>query len=191
MSGEMAKNPLLGLYDACCIACAALDSQTVFDAPENQLAVKQYRRRDRSGIKAQTQRTYKLDEQIVARKRHKAEGQTEDSPNEWYLKAVSKHGRKDSRCDAKPSYGLERPTWYSNVSCFMPDAVLMQNGKRHMLRGQQSQGRRHTIHVRGHAAGCRPRIRIGLHNHISEHRTGLFVRKEKRRFLSHLPPDGA
>ena len=40
--------------DVYCIACSALDAQTVFDAPREPYAVKQYRRHDRARIKVRT-----------------------------------------------------------------------------------------------------------------------------------------
>ena len=131
--------------DAYCIASAAIPDQTVLAVPDTPFEVKQYRRHDRAGIKAQTQRTYKLDNRVVARNRRKAEGQTADSLSEWYQKAVSKYGRKTAnvmRSRLKVSKSRRR---YNNLKRMMPGTVLMHGGKRHILKGQQNNGRRYTF----------------------------------------------
>lgn len=131
--------------DAYCVACAALDTQTVFDAPKKSFPMKQYRRHDRTKIKAQTQRTYKLDGKIVARNRRKAEGQKEDSLREWYAREVAEHGRKAANAMRSRLTVSESSRRYSNPERIMPGAVFMHNGKRRVLRAQQNQGRRYIF----------------------------------------------
>ena len=131
--------------DAYCIACAALAAQRITGAPKNPFAVKQYRRHDRANIKAQTQRVYRLDGRIVARNRHKAAGQTEDSLAEWHAKAVQKHGRREAdrmRSRLTVSKSSRR---YNNRSRILPGAVFLHQGKRCILKGQQNRGKRYTF----------------------------------------------
>ena len=134
--------------DAYCIACSFLSGQTVFDAPKEPYDVKQYRRHDRARIKARTNRNYKLNGKIVARNRHKAMAQKEDSLTEWYNKNVAKHGRRKANAMRSQLTATKSRTRYNDLKRNLPGSVFLHNGRRRVLKGQQSQGRKYTFEDR-------------------------------------------
>ncbi|MBQ6855919.1 MAG: hypothetical protein IJO13_02315, partial [Lachnospiraceae bacterium] len=90
--------------------------------------------------KAQTERTYKLDGQIVARNRRKRMDQKEDSLHEWFLKTKEQHGletAKKLQSELAVQKSIRR---YNRTDRLMPGAVFTRNRKRHVMSGQLSGG---------------------------------------------------
>ncbi|MBD5559970.1 MAG: hypothetical protein HDQ87_06380 [Clostridia bacterium] len=131
--------------DAYCIACSALSAQAVFDAPAEPYSVKQYRRHDRARIQAQTNRVYKLDGKAVAWNRHKAMAQDDDSLAEWHEKNVQKYGRRKANSMRSRLLFTKSRRRYNNLNRNLPGSIFLHDGKRRVLRGQQSGGKKYTF----------------------------------------------
>ena len=110
--------------DAYCIACSALDAQTVFDAPREPYAVRQYRRHDRARIKARTNRSYKLSGKIVALNRHKEVAQEKDSLEDWYSTNAAKYGRRKVNAMRSRLTATKSRTRYNNLKRSLPGSVF-------------------------------------------------------------------
>lgn len=94
--------------------------------------IRQYRRHDRAGIKAQTERSYYLEGKKVCCNRHKRFEQKTDSLEEFR----EKHSEQDvSRLTVKPS--VRR---YNDRNRIMPGAIFCFNGERHVLSGTLTNG---------------------------------------------------
>lgn len=94
--------------------------------------IRQYRRHDRAGIKAQTERSYYLEGKKVCCNRHKRFEQKTDSLEEFR----ENHSEQDvSRLTVKPS--VRR---YNDRNRIMPGAIFCFNGERHVLSGTLTNG---------------------------------------------------
>lgn len=92
---QKTKENQLHEVDAWCIGILARNS-----APdrlpdfEQTHYIRQFRRQDRSLIRCQTERTYKLDGKTVAKNRKKRTDQKDDSLEDWYNKQIALHGKR-------------------------------------------------------------------------------------------------
>ena len=136
------KKNQLHEVDAWCIGFLSLNQipERIPDFTEVHL-IRQFRRQDRSLIKAQTERTYKLDGKTVAKNRKKRTGQETDSLEDWYNKQMKSYGKQKadrmrSRLTAEKS--LRR---YNDPSRVLPGTVFLYEGKRYVLSGQLTGGK--------------------------------------------------
>ena len=124
--------------DALCIASIGSDI-----APDRRLPrtfeIVQFRRHDRSLIKSQRERTYRLDGRIVCRNRHKRFEQKGDSLEEFR----QKYPDQVSQLTVTKSM-----RYYNNPDRLMPGAVFLFEGERYVLQGQKTRGRYYR------AVGC-------------------------------------
>ena len=126
--------------DAYCIACSILERQDRI-CLRNCYEIQQFRRHDRAKVKAQTERTYKLDGQTVAKNRRKRMDQKEDSLHEWFLKIKKQCGLETAR---KLQSGLtvqKSIRRYNRTDRLMPGTVFTRNGKRYVMSGQRTNGK--------------------------------------------------
>ena len=136
------KKNQLHEVDAWCIGFLSLNQipERIPDFTEVHL-IRQFRRQDWSLIKAQTERTYKLDGKTVAKNRKKRTGQETDSLEDWYNKQMKSYGKQKadrmrSRLTAEKS--LRR---YNDPSRVLPGTVFLYEGKRYVLSGQLTGGK--------------------------------------------------
>ena len=130
--------------DALCIA--SLAAGITPNKPEVQtFKVKQFRRHDRAKIKAQVERTYKLDGKTVAKNRKPRFKQEGPALSQWYEEQVELFGKKEadrmlSRLKVKKSYRR-----YNNLERIMPGALIRHNDRIGVLKGQQSNGKEYRM----------------------------------------------
>lgn len=135
------KKDQLHEVDAWCIGILSLRQ-----IPENIPAftevhlVRQFRRQDRSLIKAQTERVYKLDGKTVAKNRKKRTGQKTDSLKDWYQKQVEMYGKQKADCMRSQLKVTKSRRRYNNPDRMMPGAVFLYKGVRYVMRGQHCKG---------------------------------------------------
>ena len=127
--------------DAYCIAIATIDSSVIPKVVTTMGAVsahyhviRQFRRHDRARVHYQKQRTYRdASGKIVAKNRHKATGQQDDSLWEYREKFGDAAVSRLSCVPSKRSY--------KDPSRVLPGAVFVSDdGSRHVLSGQSSGG---------------------------------------------------
>ena len=100
----------------------------------------QFRRQDRSIINAQTSRRYYHEGKKIAKNRKKAEGQREDSLQEWRKRQVERYGEEQTRkmiSQLKVKKSIRR---YNRLNRLMPGAVFYYQGVRYVMRGQHCEG---------------------------------------------------
>lgn len=100
----------------------------------------QFRRQDRSRIKAQTSRAYYHEGKKIAKNRKKAEGQRDDSLQEWRKRQVERYGKEQTRKMISQLEVKESIRRYNRLDRLMPGAVFYYQGVRYVMRGQHSNG---------------------------------------------------
>ena len=127
--------------DAWCIGALSLKQipEEVPDFKEVHF-IRQFRRQDRSLIKAQTERVYKLDGKTVAKNRKKRTGQETDSLEDWYQKQVEMYGKQKADCMRSQLKGTKSRRRYNNPDRMMPGAVFLYKGVRYVMSGQHCKG---------------------------------------------------
>ena len=135
------KEEQLHEVDAWCIAVLALQ-HVPEKAPEfdHVHEILQFRRQDRSRIKAQTSRAYYHEGKKIAKNRKKAEGQREDSLQEWRKRQVERYGKEQTRKMISQLEVKESIRRYNRLDRLMPGAVFYYQGVRYVMRGQHSNG---------------------------------------------------
>lgn len=103
--------------------------------------IRQFRRQDRSLIRCQTERTYKLDGKTVAKNRKKRMEQKDDSLEDWYNKQIVLHGKKKAECMLSRLTVKKSKRHYNDLTRTLPGAVFIYNGKRYVLGGRLSNGK--------------------------------------------------
>jgi hypothetical protein len=128
--------------DAYCIAASIVKDNPDFylDVPTTCFELKQYRRHDRSIIQSQRERTYKLDNKIVARNRRKRMNQKEDSLHEWYIKTKQKVGKLEARRLQSKLEVVKSTRRYNNRDRRMPGTQFQYNKNVYTMSGQLSNG---------------------------------------------------
>lgn len=124
--------------DAACIARCHTDIVPRVTLPE--MNIQQFRRHDRSIIKAQTERTYKLNRETVAKNRKPRFEQVGLSLMEWYQDTVKKRGkdaadRMRSTLSVTPSKRR-----YNSIGRHLPGSVFKFKNKTYIMTGQLSNG---------------------------------------------------
>jgi hypothetical protein len=95
---------------------------------------------NRSIINAQTERTYKLDGQIVAKNRRKRMDQKEDSLHEWYIKTKQQFGKIETRKLQSKLQVTKSTRRYNTKNRLMPGAQFKYNTNIYTMNGQLSNG---------------------------------------------------
>lgn len=125
--------------DAWCIAVSALDGHT--DSPSFEgvyHTIRQFRRHDRSIIKAQKERTYYLDGKVVAHNRRRRTGQA-DGKAKWESLADFRARHPEDVCHLTVRKSTRS---YNNRRRVMPGSIFQTADGTHVLRGTQSNGTR-------------------------------------------------
>ncbi len=128
--------------DAYCIASKAFDccftkSEYFPDAYE----IVQFRRHDRALIKYQYERVYLYNGKTIAKNRKKRTEQKDPSLEDWYQEQKEEYGEKEaismcSKLTVKKSFRA-----YNDKDRTLPGAVFSYDGKRCVMRGQQTNGK--------------------------------------------------
>lgn len=127
--------------DAACIAAVGAHLPTVVAGGTKPFEIRQFRCHNRSIVKAQAERTYKLDGKVVAKNRKPRFEQKGPALSDWFGKLAEEKGAgyaelQRSRLEAVPSYrrlnNLERP---------LPGTVFLYKGKRFVMQGQRTNGK--------------------------------------------------
>ena len=137
---QKTKENQLHEVDAWCIGLLALGK-----APEKlpefyTHRILQFRRRDRSLIDAQVERTYKLDGKTVAKNRKKRTEQKTDSLEEWFEKQVKAFGKKEAKRKRSRLTVVKAYRRYNDPDRLMPGAVFLYQGVRYVMRGRHCKG---------------------------------------------------
>ena len=131
--------------DAYCIGLSYLESLDIKDIKIERniqyFQIKQFRRHNRQLIHRQTERTYKLNGEIVAKNRQKRIGQTSPSLREWYKDTKRKLGKKETKQLQSKLKVLKSTRSYRNPNSIMPGAIFFYKNKRHILSGISDKGR--------------------------------------------------
>lgn len=127
--------------DAVCISAIGCSLDQVTDVTTTH-EVQQFRRHDRQIIKAQRERTYKLDGVTVAKNRRPRIEQPKDTPalSVWYEERVRTVGRAQADNELSRLTVKKSARYYNNIHRILPGAVFMYQGKRHVLSSQFSGG---------------------------------------------------
>jgi 5-methylcytosine-specific restriction endonuclease McrA len=128
--------------DAYCIAASILKDNDNFplDIPKDCFELKQFRKHNRSIINSQTERTYKLDNQIVAKNRRKRMDQKEDSLHEWYIKTKQQFGKIETRKIQSKLQVTRSTRRYNTKNRLMPGTQFKYKNKIYTMNGQLSNG---------------------------------------------------
>lgn len=102
--------------------------------------IRQFRRQDRILIRAQVERTYKMDGKTVARNRRKRMDQRNDSLEEWYQKQADLYGRKEAERLRSQLKVIKSYRRYNDPDRVMPGTVFLFRGKRYVLQGRITNG---------------------------------------------------
>lgn len=135
------KDNQLHEVDAWCIGMLALGikPEALPDFSRTH-RIRQFRRQDRSLIRAQAERTYKMDGKTVARNRRKRMDQRNDSLEEWYQKQADLYGRKEAERLRSQLKVIKSYRRYNDPDRVMPGTVFLFRGKRYVLQGRITNG---------------------------------------------------
>lgn len=128
--------------DALCIALSAL-SNLPDDRPDfsGTYDIRQFRRHDRARVGSQTERTYRLDGQVVAKNRRRRMDQKEPSLHDFYIEMKRLHGKKEARRIQSRLTVAKSTRRYNDTERLMPGTVFIHDGKRCVMSGQITNGR--------------------------------------------------
>ena len=129
------------VYDAVAIAATSFhESYGIVSYLPEIYEVRQYRRHDRAHIKAQTERTYKLDGKVVAKNRRKRMEQKEPSLHEFYLEQKRLHGKREAKRVMGQLTVQKSIRRYNASDRLMPGTEFYYNGNRLIMSGQLTNG---------------------------------------------------
>ena len=125
--------------DAVCIASEGAPAVLQYDS-HAPFEIHQFRNHDRSHIKAQTERTYKLDGKAVAKNRRPRFEQKGNALSDWQSEYTKKIGdacarHMISKLSVKASHRR-----YNSANRIFPGALFKHTGKTYLLRGQLTNG---------------------------------------------------
>ena len=145
--------------DAYCIAAGTM--QTVNPNIRTDVyEIKQFRRHNRANIHHQTERTYKLNGQTVARNRRKRTDQKTDSLAEWFENTVKQYGQQKAE-HLRAGLKVRKSTrYYNSKDRVMPGAVFQYEGNRYVVTGQLSGGQYYRAYGKGNQNFPVKKIRI-------------------------------
>jgi hypothetical protein len=123
--------------DAYCIGLSYLESLDIKDIKTERniqyFQIKQFRRHNRQIIHRQTERTYKLNGEVIAKNRQKRIGQTSPSLREWYKDTKYKLGKEKTKQLQSKLKVLKSTRSYRNPNSIMPGLIFLYKGKRYIL----------------------------------------------------------
>ena len=134
--------------DAYCVACSVLEDVKV-SVPSHVYKILQFRRHDRANIKRQTERTYKLGKETVAKNRHKRMDQKEPSLEEWFNAMREKYGEKEAETIRSRLIVKRSKRSYNNLKRPIPGSVFLFDKKKYILSSQLTNGK----YYRGEGCG--------------------------------------
>ena len=129
--------------DAVCIAAIGCGLNTVTDGL-TAYEVQQFRRHDRQIVKAQRERTYKLDGVTVAKNRTPRFEQPKDMPalSVWYRNEVFAKGKTAADAELSRLTVTKSKRYYNDPHRLLPGARFMYQGKVYILYGNSNGGKR-------------------------------------------------
>lgn len=147
--------------DAVCIAALGAEIDLKCN-PCEPYEVMQFRRHDRSIIKCQHERTYKMatgkldakgkpEYVIVGKNRRKRMDQKYDSLENWYNKQTTIYGAARARQMLSTLQVVKSSRSYNNLKRLLPGTVLKHQGRRYILRGSLTNGKYYRMVDTGNA----------------------------------------
>ena len=140
--------------DAVCIAGLGFGITPCYDEAE-PFELRQFRNHDRALVKAQTERTYRLDGKVVARNRKPRFEQRGPALSDWFDSVAKEKGEKEAVCFLSKLEVSKSQRRYNNLERHLPGSVFLYKGKRYVMQGQRTNGK-YLIPV-GHADWNLPR----------------------------------
>ena len=135
---EKQKDDGTHYMDAWCIAMSSIGTYDTVPNFSKLYRIKQFRRHDRSWIKAQKERTYFYEGNAVAKNRHKRTGQADGKkPFPSLAEYLQEHPEHKGRLSVRKSTRS-----YNNTKRNLPGTMYAENGKLFVLRATQSNGAR-------------------------------------------------
>ena len=127
--------------DAVCIAAIGCGLDVVTDSLMAH-EVQQFRRHDRQIVKAQRERTYKLDGVTVAKNRRPRSEQPKDCPalSVWYGQRIKAVGRRQADLELSRLTVKKSVRYYNNIRRMLPGVVFIYGGMRYVMNSQYSKG---------------------------------------------------
>ena len=127
--------------DAYAIACSILDTDNIITDNFNSIEIRQFRRHDRAIIKSQTERIYRLDNEVVAKNRNKRTDQKEDSLADWYANMVAEKGKTEADRLRSQLVVTKSQRRYNDRNRKLPGAIFLYDDKCYVLHGQLTNGK--------------------------------------------------
>lgn len=127
--------------DAVCIAAIGNGISDVTDSLTSH-EVQQFRRHDRQLVKAQRERTYKLDGKTVAKNRRPRSEQPKGCPalSVWYEQRIKAVGRRQADVELSRLSVKRSTRYYNSPHRILPGAVFIYQGRRYVMNSQFSRG---------------------------------------------------
>lgn len=127
--------------DAVCIATTGCGLDAVTDDLTAH-EVQQFRRHDRQIVKAQRERTYKLDGVTIAKNRRPRFEQPKDCPalSVWYEQRIRAVGRRQADVELSRLTVKKSTRYYNSPHRILPGAVFMYQGRRYVMNSRFSRG---------------------------------------------------
>ena len=127
--------------DAACAAAIRNHVDCIIPDGVEIFEIRQFRNHNRAIIQAQTERTYKLDGEIVAKNRRPRFGQKGPALSDWFAETEQREGReaalkKLSQLKVKPSQRR-----YNDLKRPLPGTLFRYQGKIYVLQAQRTKGR--------------------------------------------------
>lgn len=125
--------------DAVCIAALGCGLDQVTDVTTAH-EVQQFRRHDRKIIKAQRERTYKLDGKTVAKNRRPRIEQPKDTPalSVWYEERVRAVGKAQADNELSRLSVKRSTRSYNDLKRRLPGTEVLYKGKRYIVKGKHN-----------------------------------------------------
>lgn len=127
--------------DAVCITAIGNGISDVTDSLTSH-EVQQFRRHDRQLVKAQRERTYKLDGKTISKNRRPRSEQPKGCPalSVWYEQRIKAVGRRQADAELSRLTVKKSTRYYSSPHRILPGAVFIYQGRRYVMNSQFSRG---------------------------------------------------
>lgn len=124
--------------DAYCISVSHMKDPKI--SLPNSYELKQFRRHNRAIINSQRERTYKLDEKVVSKNRHKRMDQKENSLEEWFKEMADAYGYAVASAMRSRLTVTKSVRRYNRIRRIMPGALFSYEGNQYVLTGNICNG---------------------------------------------------
>lgn len=154
-------------FDAYCIGLQAFNLNKIKIDHDNLKTydIQQFRRQNRAHIHHLTDRTYKLDNVIVAKNRKKRTEQFVDSLYDIYLKWVQLYGKeKATKMRSNLRAISSKKCRYSNINRAGPGSIFKYSGQYYVLTGQKDNGFYYQAYGYGERLFPSKKCQIIVHN---------------------------